>query len=153
MGYIDHREVIMDGLFFAYKKGKRTGRADLPVSKRKNSSSAAQRDKRGERARIQARLFLVYRPVSRAEHAAPVQVGFTRDISTKGVYFFTPTKPAVGEDIALTIYASASPEQELPPRLQTAGEIMRVEEIEERDFHSTLNGVAVKYQEKVMVFV
>jgi len=55
-----------------------------------------------------------------------------------------------GEDIVLTVYIPALLEGELPPRLETKGEVVRVEQIEEHESYA-LYGVAVKYSEQVRV--
>lgn len=126
----------------------------MPEYKKKFlQSSSVSTERRKEDVRRCVRLFMIFHLLSPGEKNIPVQVGYTRDISTRGVYFFTTRGPAVGEDIALTVYVPASPEQKLPPRLEAKGKVVRVEEAEEQEFHSKLSGVAVKYLEKVTVFV
>jgi hypothetical protein len=87
------------------------------------------------------------------EPAEPVpQVGYTRDISAGGVYFFTRSDVEQGMDLSLTIHLSRDWEQEsYPPKLEGDGKIIRIENDRQDLPVGYINGVAVQFAGKVEV--
>lgn len=99
-------------------------------------------------SRLQLRLFMVFRPIP--EKKEPPAVGFTRDVSAGGLYFYTLKELKEGEEVSLTIHlVSDWAEGGTPPTLDGKGKVLRVE----RPFRKPgdFQGVAVRFSEKLAV--
>ncbi len=95
--------------------------------------------------RTKTRLFVVFQSSLKAKEENLLYVGFTKDISDRDVYFYTPNHICLGDEITMTIYVPASPGQ-LPPRLESRGIVTRSDAIDE-SASAPMYGVAVRYSE------
>ncbi len=101
--------------------------------------------------RREANLFAVFQRLLNKESLSP-QVGFTRDISMGGAYFYTRGEVEKGENISLTIHLTSDwAEGGSPPRLRADAEILRVERGRSISPTTGARGVAVKFMQELAV--
>ena len=101
--------------------------------------------------RREAHLFTVFRRLLKKEVGAP-QIGYTRDISTEGVYFYTQDKVEKGDQIDLTIHLTTDwAEGGNPPKLEGKGNVLRVERTRKPSPLPVSTGVAVRVKERLAI--
>jgi len=103
---------------------------------------------------MRVNFFTVFRRLLIQKEEYSPEIGYTRDISSKNIYFFTRSKIEQGEDIFVSIHtASDWAEGGNPPRLEGTGKIVRVERALDEFPLSEFKGVAVAFDEDLTVSV
>jgi len=101
--------------------------------------------------RREAHLFTVFRRFLTKE-VGPPQIGYTRNISTEGVYFYTQDKVEKGDEIDLTIHLTSDwAEGGNPPKLEGKGNVLRVERTRKPLPLPVSTGVAVHLTEGLAI--
>ncbi len=96
-------------------------------------------------------LFTVFRRVQEKEVGFP-QVGYTRDISTEGVYFYTQDKLDKGDQIDLMIHLTCDwAEGGSPPKLEGRGNVLRVERTRKHLPLPVSTGIAVHLKQGLAI--
>ena len=100
-------------------------------------------------SRREASLFTVFRRLAKDDD--PVrQIGYTRDISPRGAYFYTRGKAEKGDSISMTIHLTPQWNgTEVPPPLETQGEILRIEKKLTFFPPGRAKGVAVRFTQEL----
>ncbi|RJP75090.1 MAG: hypothetical protein C4532_01075 [Candidatus Abyssobacteria bacterium SURF_17] len=106
--------------------------------------------------RKKVRCFVVFKHLNDAKKDADISgIGYTRDVSGCGMYFWTVSQPSAGDRISMTVHLTSdwSGGGGIPPTLDAAGKILRVEQsrggIPALDF----NGVAIQFDDDIAVNV
>ena len=82
---------------------------------------------RRRQGRTQAHLLTVFRKSNSDEKKSLPLIGYTRDISERGAYFYTQSDVKEGDSISVTFHFTADwTEAGNPPRLEGEGTIARV---------------------------
>lgn len=104
-------------------------------------------------ARMEAHLFTVFRRLPKKKKEAGVpEVGYTRDISVGGVYFYTQSDVKKGERVSLAVHVTSDwAEGGSPPKLEGEGKVLRVERARTGLPPNDLRGVAVQFAQEVAV--
>ena len=101
--------------------------------------------------RSEANLFTVFRRLC-AKGAFLPQVGFTKDVSAGGAYFFTRSEVAKGDSISVAIHVTSDwAAGGNPPRLEADGRVLRVERGRGTSASNDTKGVAVKFKQELAV--
>jgi len=102
--------------------------------------------------RMKAIYFIVSRSLGKKVSESIPQIGYSRDISAWGTYFYTRSKIVLGDRLTLTIHLSPEWEEEsYPPKLEGEGKVIRVENEFESLPAGYTHGVAVEFAKKVEV--
>lgn len=108
----------------------------------------AQERRKSMRAR--ANLFLAFKRLSREGKESLPEMGYTRDISRSGMYFYTSGKPKKGEKAVFVVYTGREwTEPGVPPRLEGKGKVLRVERPRKELPPAQFYGVAVQFEEEL----
>jgi hypothetical protein len=108
-----------------------------------------QPDRRGH-SRIETSLFTVFKRKTKKNDNSRPQIGYTRDITPRGVYFYTQTKPERGDNVFLSIHLSADwAGGGTPPKLEGEGKVLRVENAARILPLDDFNGVAVRLNQEL----
>jgi hypothetical protein len=104
--------------------------------------------------RIEAHLLIVFRSLSANGNKTLPLIGYTRDISTCGAYFYTQSEVKEGDTISVTIHFTADwTDAGNPPRLEGKGTVARVEKANRTFPPIDINGAAVKLWSDLAVSV
>jgi hypothetical protein len=99
-------------------------------------------ERRKER-RIRADYVIAFRPIE--EQANIVKIGYTRNVSSGGMYVYTRAKPPVGERLALKIHIPSDwAEGGDPPNLEGEGGVLRIDPGNGLQ-SQTVNGMAIQF--------
>jgi hypothetical protein len=99
--------------------------------------------------RREASLFAVFRRLAKNGEAVP-QIGYTRDISSGGAYFYTRSQAKNGDSISMKIHLIPQWNgTEIPPPLEAEGEILRVEKKLTLFPPGRAKGVAVRFTQEL----
>ena len=103
---------------------------------------------------MKASFFAVFsRSLAEKEEHFP-EIGCTRDISGKSIYFFTQSKIERGDRIFVSVHTAFDwAEGGNPPKLEGKGKIVRVEPVLETFPLGEFNGVAVDFEEELVVSI
>lgn len=82
------------------------------------------------------------------------EAGFSRDVSTGGIFFFVQARMEPGERVSLTFYPRTdSVKESTPPKLVASGKVIRVETAPSDALRGRVYGIAVKFdREPEVVF-
>ena len=99
--------------------------------------------------RREASLFAVFRRLEKNGDVVP-QIGYTRDISSRGAYFYARGQAEKGDTISVKIHLIPQRNgTEIPPPLEAEGEILRVEKKLTFFPPGRAKGVAVKFTQEL----
>ena len=99
--------------------------------------------------RREASLFAVFRRLVKNDEAVP-QIGYTRDISSRGAYFYTRGQAEKGDSISITIHLIRQWNgTEILSPLEAEGEILRIEENLKNPPPGRTSGVAVRFTQEL----
>lgn len=77
------------------------------------------------------------------------QAGFSRDVSTGGIFFFAQESMEVGDYVSLALYPRTdSVKESAPPKLVASGKVIRVENAPSDALHGRVYGIAVKFDKE-----
>jgi hypothetical protein len=101
--------------------------------------------------RSQTRLLTVFRLEEGGQATAP-EIGYTRDISNKGIYFYASRKFDKGDRISLTVhFGGDSAGSENPPKLVGEGIVLRTERNRNTLYQTNISGTAVHFFSELAV--
>lgn len=76
-------------------------------------------------------------------------IGYARDLSSRGLFFYTRGKLAAGNRLSLTIFPSIDwIVEQSPPRLEVEGKVLRSERTRRPSPDGEMRGVAVEFSKK-----
>lgn len=103
-------------------------------------------------SRKEAHLFTVFIRSGSGEELPLPQIGYTRDISAGGAYFFTQSEVDEGDHVSVTVHLTADwAEGGNPPRLEGEGTILRVEKARKAFPSIDVTGAAVQFARELAV--
>lgn len=103
-------------------------------------------------ARTEAHLLTVFRQSTAGGKQSLPQIGYTRDISSHGAYFYTQSDVKEGDSISVTFHFTADwTEAGNPPRLEGEGTIARVEKANRAFTPVDISGAAVRFWRELAV--
>ncbi len=121
------------------------------MNEKKPVNSSAFLCERRKCPRREAHLFVVFRQFLKKKAGGP-QVGFTRDVSARGIYFYTQGEIAKGDEISLTVHLTSDwVEGGNAPKLKGKGSVLRVERTARKLHLPVSTGVAVHLKRKLAV--
>lgn len=101
-------------------------------------------------SRIETSLFTVFKHKAKRNDDSPPQIGYTRDITPTGIYFYTQTKTERGDNVFLSIHLSADwAGVGMPPKLEGEGKVLRVENAARILPLDDFSGVAVQLNQEL----
>jgi len=104
--------------------------------------------------RTEAHLLTVFRLSDKEGRRSLPLIGYTRDISARGAYFYTQSDVKEGERISVTIHFTADwTEAGNPPKLEGEGSIERVERAHKAFPPIDINGTAVRFSADLAVSI
>lgn len=104
--------------------------------------------------RSQIRLLTVYKLLGKNGKASSPEIGYTRDISAGGMYFYTSRRADEGNRISLTIHFGGDFEGgSNPPKLDGEGTVARVEKNCNAFSQADVNGMAVHFASDLTISV
>jgi hypothetical protein len=104
--------------------------------------------------RTEAHLLAVFRRSNANGNKALPLIGYTRDISSCGAYFYTQSDVKEGDSISVTIHFTADwTEAGSPPKLVGEGTVARVENTRRAFPPIDINGTAVRFWRDLTVSI
>lgn len=101
--------------------------------------------------RVKADFFLVFQRLPRSRESSP-EVGFARDVSSEGVYFYTLGHIEKNDRVSLTVHVNSMwMESGGPPTIAGEGQVIRVEKTTQTFSPRAVSGVAVRMREELAV--
>ena len=100
--------------------------------------------------RKSACFFMVFSRYGKEGEPTLPHIGYTRDISAGGAFFFTRGEAMQGDDLSLKIHLPADwGAGDYPPSLEGNGKVLRVETNRKLLPLGYINGVAVRFTEEL----
>ncbi len=108
-------------------------------------------DRRGQ-ARTEAHLLTVFRRSGSDGKKSLPLIGYTRDISTRGAYFYTQSEVKEGDSVSVTFHFTADwTEAGNPPKLEGEGTVARVETTTKAFPPVDIRGAAIRFWRELAV--
>jgi hypothetical protein len=107
---------------------------------------------RRQNARVKLHFFVVIQKKLKSKRLSQPHIGFTRDISINGLYFYTRMRIVNGENLSLCIYfVSDGSSGVVSPKLEGIAYTLRIEQIYRNLPLPYLNGVAAQFLQGLVV--
>jgi hypothetical protein len=127
-------------------------RNSVSIDQVAGSQQNVKRLEKRRNARMRIHLFTVVRKILGSKHLSRPHIGFTRDISINGIYFYTRMKIKRGDSLCLTVHVvSGASSGGPPPKLEGDGLIVRIDRIHKEFPIAKMNGVAVRFTSELAV--